>query len=279
MIKINVLLVLLLMLWILKQRPVWNVESIVKHVKQQVPTHVRHVLQDISFQQEHVQPVSPTVKLVQVPQPVPLSKLKQDKLLWPLEESLFQVCVTPTANNVPLLTQLYVCFAAMDSLFRQIRSVLHVPLNARLAQAPQPLAHHVTQMPSWTQQIPVFNVTQHRTAWPVPRQPSQPAQPVYLATFSKTTFVNLSPVHMVVSVVAIIMVHLFVWIVRKDLLFLLLGSVCLVFPTADTVLLNNLASVLTVEGNSNTREINVLLVQQTAKAAVDNYVLHVRMDS
>ena len=52
-----------------------------QHVVQQVPTHVLHVLKDISFQQEHVQPVSPTVKLVQVPQHVPLSKLKQDKLL------------------------------------------------------------------------------------------------------------------------------------------------------------------------------------------------------
>ena len=52
-----------------------------KNVKLQLPTHVLHVLQDISFLLEYVQLVSPTVKLVQVPQPVPLSKLKQDKLL------------------------------------------------------------------------------------------------------------------------------------------------------------------------------------------------------
>ena len=52
-----------------------------KHVKQQLPTLVRHVLKDISFLLEHVQLVSPTVKLVQVPQPVPLSKLKQDRLV------------------------------------------------------------------------------------------------------------------------------------------------------------------------------------------------------
>lgn len=63
------------------------------------------------------------------------------------------------------------------------------------------------------------------------------------------------------------------------MLFLLLESVCLVFPTVDIVLLNNLASVLIVAENSNTLEINVLLVQQTAKAAVDNCVLHVIMDS
>ena len=82
-----------------------------------------------------------------------------------------------------------------------------------------------------------------------------------------------------VSLVAIIMVHLSVPNVRKDLLFLLLESVCLVFPTVDTVLLSNLVSVLTVAESSQSLEINVFLVQQTAKTAMDNCVLHVRMDS
>ena len=92
-------------------------------------------------------------------------------------------------------------------------------------------------------------------------------------------FVNLSPVHMGVSLVAILMVHLSVPNVRKDLLFLLLESVCLVFPTVDTVLLSNLVSVLTVAESSQSLEINVFLVQQTAKTAMDNCVLHERMDS
>ena len=52
-----------------------------------------------------------------------------------------------------------------------------------------------------------------------------------------------------------------------------------VFPTADTVLLSNLVFVLTAAESSQSLEINVFLVQQTAKTAMDNFVLHVRMDS
>ena len=73
--------------------------------------------------------------------------------------------------------------------------------------------------------------------------------------------------------------HQFAHSVGRALLFPLLESVCPVFPTADTVLLSNLVSVLTVAESSQSLEINVFLVQQTAKTAMDNCVLHVRMDS